>query len=81
MFYLRQEGGVGGRKERGKRKKEKGKKEGREGRMKEKKERKKRERERILIWPSLPKLSVGPDHSSHFTPDFSARGRKHSPLG
>lgn len=73
MFYFRQEGG--GEKERRK----KGREGGREGRKNERKNEK--EKERILIWPKHAQTEFGArPQRSHFSPDFSARGRKHSPL-
>lgn len=73
MFYFRQEGGGG------EERRKKGREGGKEGKMREKKE---KEKERILIWPKHAQTEFGarPQHS-HFSPDFSARGRKHSPLG
>lgn len=75
---LIQKRGQGGRKE-GRRKgsggREGGKKGGRKKRGKEKKERRRKERRkrkrkkgRIFIWPSLPKLSLGPDHKALISP-------------
>ena len=89
MFYLRQERGweegrkegKGKEKEGRKRKKEKGKKEGREGKMKEKRERKKREGKNSHLAKLAQTEFRARPQGSHFAPDFSARGRKHSPSG
>lgn len=58
-----------------------GRKEGKRG-EREGGRKKEREKERILIWPKLAQTEFGArPHGSHFSPHFSARGRKHSPLG
>lgn len=60
----------------------KGQKEGKGGGGRERERTKERKKERILIWPKIAQTEFGArPQGSHFSPDFSARGRKHSPLG
>lgn len=74
----RREGWEEGRKEgKGKKKRESRK----EGRMKEKKERKTREGKNSHLAKLAQTEFRARPQGSHFAPDFSARGRKHSPSG
>lgn len=75
MFYFRQE--EGGGKEAGTRTKQVRERRGRERRKREREKEGKKEEKKISSVSSLPAKPQG----SHFSPDFSARGRKHSPSG